>query len=318
MNRSPETRQQINAILRRVVTQVIPVSWKSSQNMPGAGGRKSFYRGQGDDYDGTVEYVPGDDTREIDWSAFASSGGLDLLVNVYKQDTDLKAFVLVDVSPTIDFGTTRATKRELAAEIAASCVRSLDETRDRVGLVIYSADKVERYVPTRAAARMMFPTLTSILETHSPGGETGDGLAKALKALPTTRALVFIVSDFNHVSQTSWNALKRAGGRHDILCFFIQDIRERELPDLDEGLKGPLAWLVRKLGFFYTLEDASGARKQINVSGGAAKKYADNFRKHEQSVQTRLKGSRCRYLAVSTEEGEQAYPKLLRALAGKR
>ncbi len=317
MSITAETRQAIRDILRHVVFQAIPVRWRSSERMPGAGDRTSFFRGSGDDYDGSTEYVPGDDPREIDWNAYAATGGQQVLTNLYREPRDIKSFILADVSATMNFGTARVTKRHLAAEMAASCAKSMDETRDRLGLVLFSGSKVEKHIPTRAATRMMLPTLAGILETQQSANATGGGLTKALKVLPGSRSLVFIVSDFMNMNDDDWTALRNAARRHDIICFYVQDIRERELPEISWG-KGPLGWLMNRLGCFYTLQDWSGNRKTIWVSKKTRAQYAANFRQHEASIVARFKNARCRWLVVSTEEGDSAFPKIIKTLSGHK
>jgi uncharacterized protein (DUF58 family) len=303
--------------MRRVVTEFIPIFWTSSERMPGAGERKSSYRGSGDDFDGTVEYSPGDDVRDIDWVALAASGGTDLQVNVYRQITDIKAFVLADVGMSMNFGTKRVNKRHLAAELGACCVASLEESHDRVGLVLYSGRKVERYIPSRSAAAMMYPTLTGILDTQPKGDGVGNGLAKALRALPPGRSLVFVVSDFLNVSIEDWLALKRAAKLHDVLCFVVEDIRERELPDLSSD-GGFFGWLSSKLGWFYVLEDWTGARRHFWVNKTTRARYTADFKAHEAQVLKQLEDARCRALVVSTEEGADAYLKIAKALRGRK
>ncbi|HMO22661.1 MAG TPA: DUF58 domain-containing protein, partial [Candidatus Melainabacteria bacterium] len=128
MKISPETRATVRAIAQRVASVDIPVPrLKSQLRYPGE--RRCVFRGEGDDFDGHDLYTPGDDVRTIDWNATALTGGQKVLVALYKQDSHLSSTVLVDVSSTMDFGTARATKRILAAELAA-CAGN--RTRDRV------------------------------------------------------------------------------------------------------------------------------------------------------------------------------------------
>lgn len=316
MSISQETRQQVREINGRIVKKAIPINWRSGQRM-GTGERKSVYRGKGDDYDGVVEYTPGDDVRDIDWQAFAMSDGNELLVRQFRQTTDIKACVLVDVSPSMNFGTARVTKRQLAAELAASVVASLDKTKDRVTAITYSANGVERSLRTTiAGTRMMYLTAVTALESQQGKG-SGNGLAKACKRLPKSRSLVFVISDFMNTTDEDWAALKRAASFHDVVAMYVQDIRERELPDVSWG-PGPVAWLTGTLGCFLTLQDWSGERRTIWVSRKTRAQYAANFRAHEANVLARLKAARCRSVVMSTEEGDSAYPKLVKTFGQAR
>jgi len=316
MSISTETRTEVREIMRRVVRKAIPVTWRSSERM-GSGERKSLYRGKGDDFDGSAEYMPGDDTRDIDWQAYAMSDGNELLINVYRQTSDIRSYVLVDVSPSMNFGTARVTKRSLAAELATSCVASLDKTKDRIGIMAFSANGVERVVkPQIASLRTMFLTAATVLGTEQTAG-AGSGLAKAIKRLPKSRSLIFIVSDFMNTSAEDWMALRRAASHHDIVAMVVQDIRERELPDVSWGW-GPLGWFTGMLGCFYTLQDWTGARRTIWVNRRTRAQYAANFRAHQATVIANLKTARCRSVVLSTEEGDAAYPKLVKAFGTSR
>lgn len=316
MSISADTRQEVREIMRRIVRQDIRISWRSSERM-GSGERKSQYRGKGDDYDGSVEYTPGDDTRDIDWQAFAQSDGSELLVSVYRQTSDIKAYVMVDVSPSMNFGTARVTKRRLAAELAASCVGSLDKTKDRIGVIGYSANGLERLIkPGIAGLKTMFLAAATVLGTEQTEG-SGNGLAKAIKRLPVGRSLVFVISDFMNMTDEDWLALRRTARRHDVICMYVQDVRERELPDVSWGW-GPLGWLTGVLGCFYTLQDWSGARRTIWVNRKTRAQYAANFRAHEAAINARIKEARCRSVIMSTEEGDSAYPKLVQVFGRAR
>lgn len=316
MSISAETRAEVREIMRKVVRQAIPIRWRSPERM-GAGERRSQYRGKGDDYDGVIDYTPGDDTRDIDWQSYAMSDGQELLVHVYRQTSDIRAYMLVDVSPSMNFGTNRVTKRRLAAELAASCVASLDETKDRVGVMAFSAKGFERLIkPSIASLRTMFLAAATVVETQQGEG-TGNGLAKAIKRLPTSRSLVFVISDFMNMTDADWDALQRTAKVHDVIAMFVQDVRERELPDVRWGW-GPIGWLTGLMGCFYTLQDWSGERRTIWVSKKTRAQYAANFRAHEAGINARLKASRCRSVIVSTEEGDHAFPKLVKTFGRAR
>jgi uncharacterized protein (DUF58 family) len=311
MSITSETRNEVRDVMRRVVRRAIPVSWRSSERM-GTGERNNTYRGKGIDYDGSVQYMPGDDTRDIDWQTYAISEGEDVVIRVFRQTSDIKAFVLVDVSHSMNFGTARVTKRQLAAELATSVVASLDKTKDRVGVMAYSANGLERYFkPTIASLRAMFLSAATVLGTTQSGKGNGNGLAEATKRLPQSKSLLFFVSDFMNMTEDDWAALRRAARRHDVICIYVQDLRERELPDVTWGW-GPIGWLTGALGCFYTLQDWDGGRRTIWVNRKTRAQYAANFRAHEASVIARIHEARCRSLVVSTEEGDSAYPKLVK------
>jgi hypothetical protein len=120
-----------------------------------------------------------------------------------------------------------------------------------------------------------------------------------------------------NMSDGDWDALHRAGRRHDIVCLYVQDIRERELPVIDWG-SGILGWLTSLFGYAHMLQDFTGARRLMWNTRKTREQYASTFRKHEASVLQRFKESRCRWLVVSTEEGDSAFPKLIKTFGAAR
>lgn len=299
----PETKQEIHQILRRVVCCEIPVKWRTNSAMPGAGVRRTVFRGTNrHEFETLDKYEPGDDPRFINWKATAQTGGRVIYKNIYRDQRDLKVFILADVSRSMDFGTVRATKRHLAAELAASICRSADETTDRVGFIAYSENNVEKRVSARSAKRALLPTLVNILETGSSRRTGGSGLVKALSALPVKRSLVFILSDFHHLAPEEKAALRRAALIHDVVCLVVQDKRERELPP---------GW-----GFITFQDMESGERVTIFLWPGTRKKFAANVEAKRQELLDFLKKVHVSWLVVSTEEGDAAIPKVIKLFAG--
>src|ERR1700729_1988477 len=100
----------VRDIARRVAAVKIPIGrMKSHQRLPGD--RRSIHRGEGDDFDGHEHYVAGDDPRTIDWNATSLTGGQQVLVALFKEETHVKSTILCDVSHSMSFGSVRATKR---------------------------------------------------------------------------------------------------------------------------------------------------------------------------------------------------------------
>jgi len=302
MSIDPKTMGIVREIAKRVASVKIPVGrMKSHQRLPGD--RRSIHRGEGSDFDGHEIYVAGDDPRTIDWNATAMTGGQQVLVALFKEESHIRSTILVDVSKSMSFGTTVTTKRLLAAELAACAVRSLSATHDPVGLVTYSATGVERRVKSGASAVMMLPVLSHVLTSHEverPGKNSG--LAKGLALVPRSPSIVFVASDFLNMTDADWEALKRAGRRHKVIVFYVQDLRERELPKA--GL----------LPVLYTVRDAAGQARDIWVTRSSARKYAADFQAHQARILARLKDCRANTVIVSTEERDSASSRVLNFL----
>lgn len=300
-----ETRRVIEQILARVVSTPIPVRWRSSEIMPGGGERRSFSRGSnGHDIQARVEYEPGDDPREIDWAATAQTGGQTMYVTQYMEPRHLNVCVLADISPTMDFGTHRTTKRILAAELTASVIKAAGKTHDQVKFSAYGKHEVVAARRAMSAQVALFPAVASLIEGDGSRGTTGSGLIKALSSLPRQRSLVFIISDFLSLEDAEKRALKRAALMHDVVCVVVNDLRELELPE---------GWGL------YTLKDlSSGERRSIWLTARKRERFAREGRERQEQLFTFFKEVHCDYAAFNTSEGDAALSRVMRLFGGHR
>ncbi len=309
-----ETELEIENILQRVSYCAIPIDWRTTNAFPGVGGRSGVRRGPGLDFLGTALFKEGDDERHINWVATAQAADEDeIYKTIYRQRKELKAHIFVDISLSMDYGTQRNTKRGVAAEVAASIHYALDKTRDKVGCTIYSGDTVIETLPTRSARLNLIAALVNILECQRAeashlDAKPGNGLDKALSIMPNSRQLVFIISDFLNMSDTDWEALSNMAVVHDVVCIYVQDRRERELPE-------PKGWLGR-FGYFLRIQDPSGESKWIWNNARTRLQWTENWKAHEARISFALTDRNCEALVLSTEEDESAINSVLNLFAG--
>ncbi len=307
------TIETVREIIKWVVSQPIPLTWRSNSPLPSAGERRSRSRGSsGFDFATRNIYEPGDDPRDIDWFASAQTGCQEIYTVQNFDPRDTKYFVVADAGVTMDFGTVRTTKRYLTAELAGSIIKSAEETGDRVGTVVFSDNKIEQYLQPRGAKMRLFPTLASIVEarensTRKPDSTTGNtsGFVQALHAVAKqSRSLVFVLSDFMNMGEEEKKTLRRLSVLHDVVCIMIQDLRERELPG----------------GFgLYTFQDLrSGEKRSIWLTASNRRLFAENFQAHQAALFEFFRECHCDWQVFSTEEGVAAHPKLMKLFAGHR
>ncbi|MEF2277828.1 DUF58 domain-containing protein [Deinococcus sp. YIM 134068] len=181
------------------------------------------------------EYQPGDEVRRIDWNVTARSGRLH--VRQYREERELTAWLIVDTSASMSFGTRRALKRDLAREFAG--VASLVITRhgDKIGAVTFGPSS--GMVPPRSGRAQALAVMTLLSRGVVPGASPAADLASALNAVENTlrrRSLLFVVSDFLEVATPGaggWaGALGRLSQRHDVVAVRVSDPAERSLPDV--------------------------------------------------------------------------------------
>jgi uncharacterized protein (DUF58 family) len=198
------------------------------------GDYRSLFKGHGLDLAEVREYQPEDDVRYMDWNVTARMGTP--YVRQYLEDREITAWLLLDLSPSVDFGTARAHKRELVLDFAGAMARLLTRHGNRVGALLYSSS-VDEVLPPRGGRRQALTLIHQLTRTdrRRSGGPTN--LAGVLDRAAQTirrRSLVFVVSDF--IAAPGWEApLRRLSQRHEVLAVWLRDPREEDLPDV-----GPL------------------------------------------------------------------------------
>lgn len=198
------------------------------------GDYRSLFTGHGLDLAEVREYQPQDDVRYMDWNVTARMG--EPHVRQYLEDREITGWLLLDLSPSVDFGTARTHKRDIVIEFAGAIARLLTRRGNRVGAVLYSAG-VDAVLPARGG-RIQALTLIHLLTRPNRRRSQGPtDLAAVLDRAAQTirrRSLVFVVSDF--IAPPGWEApLRRLAQRHEVMAVWLRDPREEDLPDV-----GPL------------------------------------------------------------------------------
>ena len=209
------------------------VEWTVLRRLDGAihGNYRTLFRGFGIDLADLREYQFGDDVRHIDWNVTARTGTPH--VRQFHEDREVAAWFLVDLSPSLAFGSGNKRKAEIAREFIAVVGRLLTRTGNRVGAMFYG-DRIEAVIPARSGRAQVLHILHRMdADRPAPGpGETDLGrfLGDAFRFIPR-RSLVFVVSDF--ISTPGWaEALARLTHRHEVLGVRLFDPLEQKLPDI--------------------------------------------------------------------------------------
>jgi uncharacterized protein (DUF58 family) len=195
---------------------------------------RSLFYGHGLDLAEVREYQPQDDIRYMDWNVTARTSTPH--VRQYLEDREISAWLLLDLSGSVDFGTAKTTKRQVVIDFAAAIARLLTRRGNRVGAVLYSGG-VDAVLPPRGGRRQVL-TLVHLLNQEASKRHAGvTDLAAVLDRAAQTikrRSLVFVVSDF--IAQPGWeSAFHRLAARHEVIATWVRDPRESSLPDV-----GPL------------------------------------------------------------------------------
>ncbi|MEO8544396.1 MAG: DUF58 domain-containing protein [Burkholderiaceae bacterium] len=195
------------------------------------GDYRTLLRGAGLDLADLREYQLHDDVRHIDWNVTARLQVPH--VRVFTEDREMAAWFLLDLSPSVDFGSGEQRKRNVSAEFVTVLARLLTRHGNRVGALLYGAG-VDTVMPARGG-RMHVLQLLHAMQTRPVTPESGgtrlDELLHAASATIRRRSTVFVVSDF--ISEPGWEKpLGQLALRHDVVAIRLLDPMELDLPDL--------------------------------------------------------------------------------------
>ena len=178
-------------------------------------------------------YQPGDDVRRMDWAVTARTTAPHVREMI--ADRELETWLVVDMSASLDFGTTGCEKRDLAVAAAAAIAFLNSGGGNRLGALIANGENIIR-VPARSGRLHEHSLLRAIATSpKAPVGVRGD-LASAIDELrrpERRRGMAVIISDF--LGPINWmRPLRAISGRHEVLGVEVIDPRDVELPDVGD------------------------------------------------------------------------------------
>ncbi len=189
-----------------------------------AGLHKSPHRGFSVEFAEHRQYMPGDPLRHVDWKVYAKSDKF--YVKEYEEETNLRAYILLDGSASMGYGSGGVTKFVYASQLAASLSYLMLRQRDSVGLVLFD-DRLRRYIAPRAAPTHLHRILTELdrAETGSPTN-VGESLRKLTERIHR-RGLVILLSDLMDDPERVLTALRYfRHKKHEVVVFHILDPKE--------------------------------------------------------------------------------------------
>ncbi len=193
-----------------------------------SGTYSSVFKGQGLSFREVRGYMAGDDVRKIDWNVSARMN--EPYVKVFVEEREMTVMLVVDLSRSEQFGTARASKARVAAEVGALCAFSAIKNNDRVGLIL-GTDVIEKLVPPKKGDKHVLRVVREILGFEPKYSGTNLKLAlETLVKVTKRRSVAFVVSDF--FATGFERALALAGAKHDVIPVMLVDPRDEELPDV--------------------------------------------------------------------------------------
>jgi uncharacterized protein (DUF58 family) len=229
------------------------------------------------------QYGPGDEIRHIDWRTYGKTDRY--YVKEYEEETNLKAYLVLDTSGSMGYAGRTASKLEHARQTAAALAYLMIQQRDAIGLVTFDAD-LRTMIPPRAAPGH-FSVLCKAMEGGSPGGEAPLGvILESLAARIRRRGFVIILSDGFDRTDAVQRALKHLRHRHhEVLFLHVLAPEEEEFP-------------FRHPARFRNLERPEEAPRIDPAALRAA--YLSRFRAHCEAIRECCLAIRADYHKVST------------------
>jgi uncharacterized protein (DUF58 family) len=222
MSASPQTPE---ALLRRL-------EWSVLRRLDGLlhGSYRTLFRGAGLDLADLREYQMHDDVRHIDWNVTARLQTLH--VRQYNEDREVVTWFLLDLSPSMDFGS-GVTKRDNLIQFASILARVLTRHGNPVGAIFYG-DGVEAVIPPRTGRNHVLH-LMHILMSRAPLNRSSatalEDLLVSANQVIKRRSLVFLISDF--ITRPGWGkALAQLNRRNEVVAIRLSDPAEHEMPEV--------------------------------------------------------------------------------------
>ena len=237
---------------------------------------------------GARRYEPGDDARRIDWSLTARS--LEPHIRTTEADRELHTLVVIDRSPSLDFGTARREKREVALATLAAFGVLTGSSGNRLSVMVAGGERL-RHLPARAGRVGVLAALSAVYDTPRGQQRPDDGadLAAALAWADRTqrhRGQVVVASDF--LDRSDWAVgLHRLALRHRVVAVHITDPRELELTPV--GMLGVV-----------DVETGRHLHVQTN-SRRLRERYAEAARARHDRIVAAVRKSGADYLHLSTD-----------------
>lgn len=250
-----------------------------------AGDYRTALQGTGTELSRIRAYEPGDDVRRIEWNVTARTG--EPHVSVHMAERALTTWILLDTSPSMNFGTADRRKSDTAEGVALAVAHMATRRGNRLGVISFGGTRLQS-LPPRQGRNGLFGLLVALRQGPEPDGTSGVPLREALAHASTVarqHGVVAIVSDFR--GERDWDkALLRLAARHAVIGIEMRDPREQELPDVGE---------------LDLVDPESGQALRVDTSNRAIReRFAEAADEERREVQRAFMRAGAEYLTLST------------------
>ena len=271
-----------DSVLRRL-------EWTVIRRLDGLlhGDYRTLFRGAGLDLADLREYQYHDDVRHIDWNVTARLQTP--YVREYNEEREIAAWFLLDLSASVDFGSTQVRKKAVASDFVTVLARLLTRHGNRVAAMFYG-EEVDTVIPPRTGRTHVLHILHHMMARPERKPTQGTDLRVLLRTahdMVRRRSVVFVVSDF--ISEPGWGeVLARLAQRHEVIAVRLYDPLEMVLPDL---------------GLLVVQDAETGEQLFVDTHDrGFRKRFAAAAAKREAELRASLRTAGVDCLELSTED----------------
>ncbi len=243
--------------------------------------------GHGSEHGESRPYVVGDDVRRIDWNVTARTQ--ELHVRDLIADRDLEAWLAVDLSPSMAFGTALAEKRSIALGAAAGVGFLTARSQNRVGAVIGTAGDRRLALPPRVGRDHLRALLTVIGSAPIEDGAGRSDLGALLHDVggrARRRGFICVISDYLGDPESWRRPLGALVTRHEVLAIEIVDPRELDLP---------------AVGSLVLRDASSGTVREVRVTESVRRRYAEAAAAQREAIRSAVIGAGAHHLQLRTD-----------------
>ncbi len=222
-----EQRQFVRYLHNR--RKSLPTSWQ-------VGEVKSIFKGRGMEFEEIRPYSFGDDVRDIDWRVTARK--LIPYTKLFAEERDREVYVLLDLSAQMLFGTKKELKTVTASKITALLGWLALESKDRFGCVIFDGEHNYLYKPQNHRSGLLailnkISEFSYLVMQKKNSANVSNCLDKSLQLLQNNikgKAIVFLISDFDNVSEAVQKSISTLSRKADLACVNVLDVLEQNPP----------------------------------------------------------------------------------------
>lgn len=250
-----------------------------------AGEYHTAFKGKGMTFSEVRDYQYGDDVRNIDWNVTARFNSP--FIKIFEEERELTVMLLIDVSGSREFGTSKTLKQEIITEIAATLAFSAIQNNDKIGVIFFS-DRIEKCILPQKGKKHILYIIRELIDFKPESRKTDISAAlRYFTNMVKKRSTAFLISDFIDRKDVS-EAITIANRKHDIVAVQVYDKREAVLP---------------KVGYIKLKDAETEQRIWVNTNDSKVRQEYENYwSKKQNELQRSLKKSAVDFVSISTED----------------